>query len=114
MVTKQLAKTLVLLTQEGKIVTYLILVVGVRVALVTLLSARATSHGAKPSPAKELNPLKFLDAFLFLRRSPSSSLLLELEEESAELDSTSLAPTIARAFLPRPSFFLDCRSSLCL
>jgi hypothetical protein len=48
-----------------------------------------------------------------LRRSPSSSLLLELEVEYAELESTSLAPTIARA-LPQLSFFLDRRLSLCL
>jgi hypothetical protein len=67
----------------------------------------------KPSLAKQLSPLGFLDDFLPLRRSPSSSLLLELEVEYAELESTSLAATIARA-LPRPSFFLDCHSSLCL
>jgi hypothetical protein len=60
----------------------------------------------KPSLAKQLSSLRFLDDFLFLRRSPSSSLLLELEVEYAELESTSLAPTIARA-LPRLSFFLD-------
>jgi hypothetical protein len=48
-----------------------------------------------------------------LHRSPSSSLLLELEVEYAELESTSLAPTIARA-LPQLSFSLDRRSSLCL
>jgi hypothetical protein len=29
----------------------------------------------KPSPVKQLNLLKFLEAFLFLRRSPTSSLL---------------------------------------
>jgi hypothetical protein len=67
----------------------------------------------KPSLAKQLSPLRFLDDFLFLRRSPSSSLLLELEVEYAELESTSLAPTITRA-LPRLSFFLDRRSSLYL
>jgi hypothetical protein len=67
----------------------------------------------KPSLVKQLSPLRFLDDFLLLRRSPSSSLLLELEVEYAELESTSLSPTIARA-LPRLSFFLDRRSSLCL
>jgi hypothetical protein len=67
----------------------------------------------KLSRVKQLSPLKFLDDFLPLQRSPSSSLLLELEVEYAELESTSLAPTIARAF-PRLSFFLDRRSSLCL
>jgi hypothetical protein len=67
----------------------------------------------KPSLAKQLSPLRFLDDFLPLHRSPLSSLLLELKVECAELESTSLAPTIARA-LPRPSLFLDRRSSLCL
>jgi hypothetical protein len=67
----------------------------------------------KPSLAKQLCPLRFLDDFLLLRRSPSSSLLLELKVEYAELESTSLAPTISRA-LPRLSFFLDRRSTLCL
>jgi hypothetical protein len=67
----------------------------------------------KPSLAKQLSPLRFLYDFLLLRQSPSSSLLLELEVEYVELESTSLAPTIARA-LPRLSFFLDRRSSLCL
>jgi hypothetical protein len=67
----------------------------------------------KPSLAKQLSPLWFLDEFLPLRRSPSSSLLIELEVEYVELESTSLALTIARA-LPRLSFFFDRRSSLCL
>jgi hypothetical protein len=49
----------------------------------------------KPSLAKQLSPPRFLDDFLLLRRSPSSSLLLELEVEYAELESMSLAPTIA-------------------
>jgi hypothetical protein len=53
------------------------------------------------------------DVPLPTRGSPSSSLLLELEVEYAELESTSLAPTIARA-LPRLSFFLDHHLSLCL
>jgi hypothetical protein len=57
----------------------------------------------KPSLAKQLIPLKFLDDFLPLLRSPLSSLLLELEVEYAELESTSFALTIARA-LPRLSF----------
>jgi hypothetical protein len=67
----------------------------------------------KPSLVKQLNPLRFLDDFLLLQRSPSYSLLLELEVEYAELELTSLASTIARA-LPQLSFFLDRRSSLCL
>jgi hypothetical protein len=66
----------------------------------------------KLSLAKQLSPLRFFGRLPALGRSPSSSLLLELEVEYAELESTSLAPTIARA-LPRLSF-LDHRSSLCL
>jgi hypothetical protein len=66
----------------------------------------------KSSLVKQLSPLKFLDDFLPLRRSPSSLLLHELEVEYTKLESTSLAPTIAQA-LPRPSFFFDCHSSLC-
>jgi hypothetical protein len=65
----------------------------------------------KPSLAKQINSLRFLDDFLSLRRSPSFSLLLNLEVEYAELESTLLAPTIARA-LPRLFFFLDRRSYL--
>jgi hypothetical protein len=67
----------------------------------------------KSSQAKKLSPLRFLDDFLPLRRSPSSLLLLEVKVEYTELESTSLAATIAQA-LPRLSFFLDRRSSLCL
>jgi hypothetical protein len=51
----------------------------------------------KPSLAKQLSPLRFLDDLLPLHRSPSSLLLHELEVEYAELELTSLAPTIARA-----------------
>jgi hypothetical protein len=39
----------------------------------------------KPSLAKQLSPLRFFDDFLPLCRSPSSSLLLELKVEYAEL-----------------------------
>jgi hypothetical protein len=60
----------------------------------------------KLSLANQLSPLRFLDNFLPLRRSPSSSLLLEVEVEYAELESTSLALTIARA-LHQLFFFLD-------
>jgi hypothetical protein len=67
----------------------------------------------KPSLAKQLSPLRFLDDLLPLSRSPSSSLLLELEVEYAELESTSLTPTSGRA-LPRLSYFLDRRLPLCL
>jgi hypothetical protein len=46
MVIKQQAKSFILLMQEGKLITYLILRVGVRVTLVTLLAAEAKRHGA--------------------------------------------------------------------
>jgi hypothetical protein len=66
----------------------------------------------KPTLAKQLSP-----PGSWMTSCPcddhSSSLLLELEVEHAELESTSLTPTIARA-LPRLSFFLDHRSSFCL
>jgi hypothetical protein len=45
MVIKQQAKSFILLMQEGKLITYLILRVGVRVTLVTLLAAEAKRHG---------------------------------------------------------------------
>jgi hypothetical protein len=67
---------------------------------VLFLQPELSAMVQKPSLVKKLSPLKFLDDFLFLRRSPSSSLLLELEVEYAELESTSLAATIAQA-LPR-------------
>jgi hypothetical protein len=79
---------------------------------VLFLLPELSSMVYKPYLAKQLSPLRFWDDFLLLRRSPSSSLLLELEVEYAELESASLAPTIARA-LPRLSFFLNRRSSLC-
>jgi hypothetical protein len=80
---------------------------------VLFLLSELSAMVQKSSLAKQLSPLRFLDDFLLLRRSPSSSLLLELEVEYAELETTSLAPTITRA-LPQLSFFLDRRSSLCL
>jgi hypothetical protein len=43
-IIKQLSKTLVLVMQEGKLITYLILGVGVQVAVVTLLADGARSH----------------------------------------------------------------------
>jgi hypothetical protein len=113
MIIKQQAKSFILLTQEGKFISYLVFGVRVRVALVALLAPELSAMVQKSSLVNKLSPLRFLDDFLPLRRSPSSSLLLELEVEYAELESTSLAPTIARV-LPRLSFFLDCRSSLCL
>jgi hypothetical protein len=64
---------------------------------VLFLLSELSAMVQKPSLAKQLSPLRFLDDFLLLRRSPSSSLLLELEVEYVELESTSLAATIAQA-----------------
>jgi hypothetical protein len=113
MIIKQQAKPFILLMQEGEFITRLVIGIRVRVALCALLAAELSAMVQKPSLAEQLSPLRFLDDFLLLRRSPSSSLLLELEVEYTELESTSLAPTIAQA-LPRLYFLLDRRSSLCL
>jgi hypothetical protein len=59
MIIKQLAKTLVLLTQEGKLVTYLILGVRVQVTLVTLLAAGA-SQAAKTISRVAAQPTQVL------------------------------------------------------
>jgi hypothetical protein len=64
---------------------------------VLFLLSELSAMVQKPSLVKQLSPLRFLDDFLLLRRSPSSSLLLELEVEYVELESTSLAATIAQA-----------------
>jgi hypothetical protein len=87
---------------------HLIVRVGVWSLWVLFLLPELSAMVQKSSLAKQLSLLWFLDDFLSLRRSPSSSLLLELEVDYAELELTSLAPTIARA-LPRLSFFLDRR-----
>jgi hypothetical protein len=59
-VIKQLAKMLILLTQEGKLVMYLILGVGVRVSLVTLLATEATSYPAEAISRIVAQPTKVL------------------------------------------------------
>jgi hypothetical protein len=110
-IIKQQAKPFILLTQEGKFITCLVVGVEVRVALVTLLAAGAKRHGVEAISSEAAQPAQVLDDFPPLRSSPSSLLLLELEVEYATLESMSLGPTIARA-LPRFSFFLDRRSSL--
>jgi hypothetical protein len=47
MIIKQQAKPFILLMQEGKFITYLVIRVGVRVTLVALLAAGAKRHGAE-------------------------------------------------------------------
>jgi hypothetical protein len=46
-----------------------------------LLLPELGTMAQKPSLAKQLSTLRFLDDFLSFRRSPSCSLLLELEVE---------------------------------
>jgi hypothetical protein len=60
MIIKKLVKTLIFLTQEGNLVMYLILEVGVRVALVTLFAAGATSHAAEAISRVAAQPAQVL------------------------------------------------------
>jgi hypothetical protein len=62
MIIKKLVKTLIFLTQEGNLVMYLILIleVGVRVALVTLFAAGATSHAAEAISRVAAQPAQVL------------------------------------------------------
>jgi hypothetical protein len=60
MVIKQQAKPFILLMQEGKLVMYLILGVGVRVALVTLLTVGSKRHGAEAISSKAAQPTQVL------------------------------------------------------
>jgi hypothetical protein len=60
MVIKQQAKPFILLTQEGKLVTYLIFGVGVRVALVTLLAVGAKRHGVEAISSEAAQPTQVL------------------------------------------------------
>jgi hypothetical protein len=60
MIIKQQAKPFIFLMQEGKLVTYLILGIRVRVALVTLLAAGAKRHGAEAISSKAAQPAQVL------------------------------------------------------
>jgi hypothetical protein len=102
MIIKKQANPFILLTQEGKFISYLVVRVGVRVALVALLAIGTKRHGAEVVSSEAAQPVQVLGRLLLLRRAPLSSMLLELKVEYAELESTSLAPTITRA-LPRLS-----------
>jgi sulfite exporter TauE/SafE len=81
MVIKQLAKTLILLMQEGKLVMYLILGVGIRVTLVTLLAVGATSHAVEAISREEAQPAQVLGSLLVLALITFISTATELEEE---------------------------------
>jgi hypothetical protein len=62
MIIKKQAKSLIFLTQEGKLITHLVVRVGVgvRVALVALLAARAKCHGAESIFSKAAQPAQVL------------------------------------------------------
>jgi hypothetical protein len=113
MIIKQQAKPFILLMQEGKFITHLVIGVRVRVTLCALLAVEAQRHSAVAVSSKAAQPAQVLGRLPTLATITFTSLLLELEVEYAKLESTLLAPTITRA-LPRLSFFLDRRSSLCL
>jgi hypothetical protein len=72
MIIKQQAKPLILLMQEGKFITQLVVGVRVRVALVALLAAGAKCHGAEtvsrkaPQPALVLGWLPSLAPIIFI------------------------------------------------
>jgi hypothetical protein len=81
--------------QEGKFTAHLVVGIGVRVALCALLAAGAQRHGAEAVPRKAAQPAQVLGRLLVLATITFIFTLLELEVEYAELESTSLAPTIA-------------------
>jgi hypothetical protein len=55
-VIKQLAKPLILLAQEGKFITHIVVGLRVRVALCALLAARAQCHGAEAISCEAAQP----------------------------------------------------------
>jgi hypothetical protein len=59
-VIRQQAKLFIILMQEGKLVTYLIIGVGIRVALVTLIAVGAKRHGAEAISSKAAQPTQVL------------------------------------------------------
>jgi hypothetical protein len=60
MIIKQQAKPFILLTQEGKFITHLVVGVGVRVALCALLAAGAQRHGAEAVSSEAVQPAQVL------------------------------------------------------
>jgi hypothetical protein len=60
MIIKQQAKLFILLMQEGKFITHLVVRVGVRVALVALLAAGAKHHGTKAVSSEAAQPAHVL------------------------------------------------------
>jgi hypothetical protein len=70
--------------QEGKLITYLVVESEPESVWLLFLLPELSAMVHKPSLAKQLNPLRLLNDFLPLHRSPSSSLLLEIEVEVRE------------------------------
>jgi hypothetical protein len=60
MFIKQQAKPFILLTQEGKFITHLVVGVRVRVALCALLAAGAQRHGAEAVSSEAAQPAQVL------------------------------------------------------
>jgi hypothetical protein len=60
MITKQRAKPFILLTQEVKLITHLVVGVRLRVALCALIAARAQRHGAKVVSCEAAQPAQVL------------------------------------------------------
>jgi hypothetical protein len=60
MIIKQQAKSFILLTQKGKFIMHLVVGVGVRVALVALLTAGAKCHGAEDVSSEAAQPAQVL------------------------------------------------------
>jgi hypothetical protein len=60
MIIKQQAKSFILLTQEGKFITHLVVGVEVRVALCALLATGAQLHGAEAVSSEAAQPAKVL------------------------------------------------------
>jgi hypothetical protein len=63
MIIKQQAKSFILLTQEGKLITHLVVRVRVRVTLCALLDAGAQRHGAESVSSEAAQPAQVLGRF---------------------------------------------------
>jgi hypothetical protein len=66
MIIKQQAKPLILLAQERKFITHLVVGIRVRVALCDLLAARAQRHGVEAVSREAAQPAQVLGRILAL------------------------------------------------
>jgi hypothetical protein len=60
MIIKQQAKPFIILTQEGKFITHLVVGIRVRVAMCALLVAGAQGHGAEAVSSEAAQPAQVL------------------------------------------------------